>query len=373
MRSSGRAFRPVLFNTDCEGPTVANDHALEVAARWLPDGRRLFQQLSRFDDFVAYVSERSFYNAGDTLRLILPFLKAYGQLTDEKLTVWTSKEQKIQWIEGAQQAIKHLLDDGLEVFEISASYYPFAARVAEGLGIKQDHVYSTYFSLDHYNMTSSEASRLKKLATEIVMLPDVPETDVTDPIRRFEELPASDKGVLSRLEEIVWVEMAKELPCSSRMLCEIRAMGGREKVAAILDTLERTQLPPEDTIYVGDSITDVEAFRLLRDMAGVSISFNGNQHAVGEATFCSWGNTSLVAVLITGIFRHHGRDGLSRFAASRGQDVGIVPADLVGIHNALGSEWGIASFSSEENRAEILKKSLQYRYQTREAAAAASS
>ena len=177
----------------------------------------------------------------------------------------------------------------MEVFEISASYYPFAALVAEGRGINPNRVYSTYFSLDRYGMTPSEAARLKELATEIVMLPDVPETDLKIDIHDLSEFSKSGQAVLSRLDEIVWGELAEELPCSSRMLREIHAMGGREKVNAIRDTLDRTRLPASQTIYVGDSITDVEAFQSLEKMGGVSVSFNGNQHAVHTASFCSWG------------------------------------------------------------------------------------
>ena len=134
----------------------------------------MFQQLSRFDDFVAYVRKRPFYNTGDTLRLILPFLKGVAKLTDAKLSKWTRETQEIQWISGAQDAIGHLVHNpDIEVFEISASYYPFAIFVAEGLGIKPDQVYSTYFSLDRYEMKEEECGRLEDLAAEIVMLPDV--------------------------------------------------------------------------------------------------------------------------------------------------------------------------------------------------------
>jgi energy-converting hydrogenase A subunit R len=374
MRDPNRTVGRVLFNTDCEGPTVANDHALEAAAHWLPDGRRLFQQLSRFDDFVAYVQERPFYNAGDTLRLILPFLKGVAQLTDEKLAEWTRGTQEIQWIDGAQAAIKHLLNSpDVEVFEISASYYPFAALVAERLGINPNRVYSTYFSLDRYDMAPSETARLKELATEIVMLPDVPETDLKGCIRKFSEFSKSDQAVLNRLDEIVWGEMAGELPCSSRMLREIRAMGGLEKVNAIRDTLDRTQLPASQAIYVGDSITDVEAFQSLDKMGGVSVSFNGNQHAVHAASFCSWGKSSLVTALLVGIFRHHGKEGLAKFAESRGHESGLVPAELDAVFAQIGNtEWGFAKLS-KENETEILDLSVYYRNATRAAAAAASS
>jgi energy-converting hydrogenase A subunit R len=369
-----RALRSVLFNTDCEGPTVANDHALEAAAHWLPDGGRLFRQLSNFDDYLAYVTKRPFYNAGDTLRLMLPFLRAVG-VTDEGLERWTREPQKIQWISGAQDAIKCLLStQNIEVFEISASYYPFAALVAEELGIAPDRVYSTFFSLNRYHMESSEVSRLKELAMEIVMLPDVPEIDLKTHIRGPSEFSEEDLEILARLETIVWDEMAQELPCSSQMLGEIRAMGGLEKAHAVQDAIERTQLDPANTIYVGDSITDVEAFIALDGMGGMSVSFNGNQHAVDHATLCLWGDTSLVSALVAGVFRDGGREGLQEFvdAGSRRRQR-LVPSELLDVYSQLiRKDWGIA-LRSQENRDRLLSESIKYRRETREAAAAASS
>lgn len=69
---------PRLFVTDCEGPLTRNDNAMEVTAAFVPDGAELFSRLSRYDDFLADVQHKPGYNAGDTLRLIVPFLLAYG-------------------------------------------------------------------------------------------------------------------------------------------------------------------------------------------------------------------------------------------------------------------------------------------------------
>ena len=60
--------RRTLFDTDCEGPTVRNDNAREISEHVLPDGDRLFAQLSHFDDYTAYVKKKPNYNSGDTLR-----------------------------------------------------------------------------------------------------------------------------------------------------------------------------------------------------------------------------------------------------------------------------------------------------------------
>jgi len=343
---------------------------LEVARAWLPDGRRLFQQLSRYDDIVAYIQKRPFYNCGDTLRLILPFLKGVARLTDDALTAWTKKDQRPKWINGAQHAIKHLAGlENVEVFEISASYYPFAALVAEGLGLQQDKVYSTYCSLDRYSMKVTEAKRLAELAREIVLLGDVPEIDLAHP--DSSKFTPAQQDVLARLDQIVWGEMAEELPCARKMLLEVRAMGGREKVSAIWDTLERTQRDPKDTIYIGDSITDVEAFRALDEVGGVSVSFNGNKYAIATAKYCSWGDNSLVTALIADVFRTRGLDGLDEFAHAPHliKDLGKISP----VYQHLGTEWGIAKPKKGAANSHIYEQSDKYRKQTRNEAAATTS
>ncbi len=65
-----------VFVTDCEGPVSLNDNAYEAAAAFIPDGDRFFRKVSEFDDILADEIKRPGYNAGDTLKLIVPFLVA---------------------------------------------------------------------------------------------------------------------------------------------------------------------------------------------------------------------------------------------------------------------------------------------------------
>ena len=64
--------------SDCEGPISANDNAFELAGHFIEDGERFFQIVSQYDDILADEIKRPGYNAGSTLKLILPFLRAYG-------------------------------------------------------------------------------------------------------------------------------------------------------------------------------------------------------------------------------------------------------------------------------------------------------
>jgi predicted HAD superfamily phosphohydrolase len=72
-------MRKVQLNTDCEGPLALNDNAFELCRDFIkPQGDRFFQQVNRYDDYLAEVAKQPGYQSGNTLKLILPFLKAHG-------------------------------------------------------------------------------------------------------------------------------------------------------------------------------------------------------------------------------------------------------------------------------------------------------
>ncbi|MBC7110557.1 MAG: energy-converting hydrogenase A, subunit R, partial [Archaeoglobi archaeon] len=73
-----------VYITDCEGPLTKNDNAFEISTHFMPHGDRFFTLISRYDDILADILRRPGYKPGDTLKLILPFLKAHG-VTDEMM------------------------------------------------------------------------------------------------------------------------------------------------------------------------------------------------------------------------------------------------------------------------------------------------
>ena len=60
-------------------------------------------------------------------------------------------------------------------------------------------------------------------------------------------------------------------------------------------------------MYVGDSITDVEAFQLVRDNGGLTVSFNGNNYAVRNAEIAVLSENSLITAVIADVFCRQGK------------------------------------------------------------------
>src|SRR3989304_1119764 len=92
-----------FFVSDCEGPISKNDNAFELASQFIPKGSRLFTLISRYGDVLTEVVKREGYKAGDTLKLILPFLKAYD-VTGEIITDYSSRN--ILLVPGAKEMLQ---------------------------------------------------------------------------------------------------------------------------------------------------------------------------------------------------------------------------------------------------------------------------
>ncbi len=74
-------------------------------------------------------------------------------------------------------------------------------------------------------------------------------------------------------------------------------------------------------MYVGDSITDVEAFKLVRTNGGMAVSFNGNSYAVREAEVAVLSESNLVTAVIADLFCKLGKKQTLKALSSWSYDV----------------------------------------------------
>jgi len=85
-----------------------------------------------------------------------------------------------------------------------------------------------------------------------------------------------------------------------RIFDQVNPVGGIEKANAVEASLRRTGFSINDVIYIGDSITDVQAMELVDSGGGIAVSFNGNRYAIGAAR---WAILSSNTAVIAGICR----------------------------------------------------------------------
>jgi energy-converting hydrogenase A subunit R len=301
----------VQLDTDCEGPLALNDNAFELCREFIkPQGDRFFQQLSRYNDYLVEAAKRPGYKSGDILKFILPFLKAHG-LTDAQIAAYS--RQNVTLVPGAEGAFKFLHSRDFPIFEISTSYRPFAEAVGLRLGFKKERIFATALDLDRYSLSAAEAEELKRLQGEIVAAPAIElplEADATDLAPVAETIAVLDRIFLERLP-------AMEI---GALLQEVNPIGGPEKAKAVTDSLAITKLSMADMVYVGDSLTDVQAFEAVRAGGGLAISFNGNRYAVNAAEVVVVADSAWPIAMLIAIFQLWGKEGVLEVACPETRD-----------------------------------------------------
>jgi energy-converting hydrogenase A subunit R len=289
-----------IFISDCEGPITKNDNAAELADAFIPGGDRFFSKISLYDDYLAEVVHKPDYKPGDTLRLILPFFKAFG--LDNRSMIKFSRHN-IEMIPQADCMLRDILDI-IPAYIVSTSYSAYIMAVCDAVGFPFPNTYSTPVNLDHYQLSQGEKKTLKEIHARIQELPDF---TIPSEAASADDLLDQDRKTVEQLDEIFWT-ILPEMDIYS-IIEEVNPVGGREKARAIERIADIEDAELRDVFYVGDSITDVDAFRLVKAAGGMALSFNGNDWAVKEASFAVTAGNALPIGWLAMLFVNQGIRG----------------------------------------------------------------
>ncbi len=347
------------LNTDCEGPISLNDNALELTCHFIPQGMKFFSQVSGYDDYLADIVKRPGYKAGDTLRLILPFLKAYGATN---LKIERYSEANLSVVPGAKEILR-FIGERMPIFIVSTSYEPYIRALCRLLDFPIEYVYCTKLNIDGCEIEEWEIKRLKELAEEILRMLPLKLSDV----RSLQDLPLKTQKIIARLDDIFWREITS-MKCG-RLLKETNPIGGWEKAQAILDSLAKTGNSLSEVIYVGDGITDVEALDLVRRNGGLAISFNGNRYSLKAAEIACISGHVIVVAILTDAFSKRGKGGtlwLARnWSHSAIRQSGIDDLLMDALISLYPSTLPRVETITDSNRNELIKESETFRERLR--------
>jgi len=263
-----------IYATDLEGPVTRNDNALELAERFIPRGGELFARVGLYDDYLAEVSHRPGYRAGGTLRLMIPFLLANGVT---QAHMWELARSSILVVPGADAVIRAIATEAPS-YIVSTSYCPYVEAVCSALHFPVDRALCTRVDLTYHDVSRLEAGQIRGMQEQILATPPL---TIPPGAKGPEDLSEADRGTVQQLDSIFWERMPKLSAYS--LVREVRPVGGAEKAEGLRRACEREGAQMRDMMYVGHSITDVAAFRLVRGAGGVTVSFNGDRRAVAEA------------------------------------------------------------------------------------------
>ena len=290
-----------IYVTDCEGPLTKNDNAQEIAERFVPDGAEFFARLSRYDDFLADVVRKPGYNAGDTLRLIPPFLKAF-YVTDEDVDSFSAERVLL-----VPEALK-VLDVAsalMPAFIISTSYTPYLRALCALATFPMDRVRCTELSLDAWTVPEDEAAWLREAAGRVLARPVI---EIPDGARSADDLSPRDRATVAELDDLFWARMNGRV--SGEMVAAVRPIGGGQKLAALEAIVAAEGVAGSGVMYVGDSITDSPPLEAVKAWGGVSLSFNGNGYAISAAEFAAASPDAEVQAQLARAFASGGRDAV---------------------------------------------------------------
>jgi energy-converting hydrogenase A subunit R len=349
-----------VFISDCEGPISKNDNAFEITSHFVPNGNKLFTVISKYDDVLADALKRPNHKAGCTLKLILPFLKAYD-VTDNKMREFSA--QSLVLISNIKNTLKHVRSEAY-AFIVSTSYEHYIRALCQALEFPYENTYYTKVGIDKYHVTEEEKTRLKETAEKISRMPII---EIPSNVKSIEDFSEKDKEIILRLDEIFW----KEIACTDcgRIFFEVNPLGGSEKAEAIKDIIQKTSVALADAMYVGDSITDVEAFKLVRENGGLTVSFNGNQYAIKNAEVAVLSENSIVTAVIADVFSKFGKQQALRLVGNwNSEALKKSPADqtlLSSLFRLYPRELPKVKIITNENMEILAKESSEFRKKVR--------
>ena len=275
-----------FYVTDCEGPLSINDNAYEISDYFIPEGGEFFSILSNYDDMLVERNTEG-YLAGSTLKLILPFFKAYN-LTENDLIQFS--EDNINMVNGAYEMIKYV-QDIMPFYIVSTSYNQYIKALCDKTGFIYDNTYSTQLELDKYELNTQEQESLIDIRVNILF-------DYS-----FENIDHYFTEVISNMQ-------------INNLIESVTPVGGIGKRDAILDIIEKNNYEASNLMYSGDSITDCEALEYAKENNGISISFNGNIHSIKSAEISVTSTNNMILALIAEIFNDKSREGVYDFISS---------------------------------------------------------
>ncbi len=304
---------------DCEGPITLNDNAFEFAQALIPNGGRFFKQISRFDDYLADIKKRENYKAGDTLKLILPFLKLFGA-TNKQLQEFS---QKTLLLLPLMDKVLKRLNELIPVFIISTSYKPYLEALCQKIGFPLEQVFCTEVDLDKIKISTVEKKILSEIYQKIQSYPDL---EIPPEAKRPEDLPPELRQIFDEMEEMFFTKIWF-LECGI-YLREVNPVGGLEKAKACEEISRSLGISLSEGFYCGDSITDMEALNLLREAKGVSLAFNGNRYALRIAEFYALGVNGEIIEKIGLAFLEGGKERLWKIKIKEREfEFSLVPSE----------------------------------------------
>lgn len=312
---------------DNEGPCTLNDNAQEntvALATACGVGKQVgiafYHNTSNIDDIWGNynrVLKDPSYSSGHTLKVVLPFFRAMGA-TRDGLCQFARDSLRVVPNVGV---VLRSLSGRCNVWQISTSYDFFVRAFCDAVGFDFTRVRCTAVPLfDELGLTAQESQLLREFVVEAAAMPEI-QYDL-----RSGQVAPIHAAHYDRFTQFVW-ETLWSLDIGE-LLRSVRPVGQRQKREAVEGICREQAYLLEQTMYVGDSETDVECVRLLQGR-GLTMIFNGKGRVFELADIAYIGRDARAIQEVAMRFAQLGREGtIAHYSPEREAGCGGVLATI---------------------------------------------
>jgi energy-converting hydrogenase A subunit R len=289
-----------IFITDCEGPLSLNDNAYEISKEFIPEGDEFFRIISLFDDYLVDIAKKPNYNSGNTLKLIVPFFKAYG-VTNENIVKFS--KENIFLVDNAKNTLE-LAKKSMDSFIVSTSYSQYIEAISEYLDFPLENTYSTQLDIDRYEISDFEREKLFEFKDIII---EIGKEQLKDGVIDLDTL---NEIFFEKIPKMEVYKLTEDVIC----------IGGSGKQQAVAKILNKLNVNEASVMYIGDSHTDVEPLKFVKENGGIAVAFNGNDVAIKEAEIAIISDNTIATSLLIDLHSKFNKDYVLEFARSYPKD-----------------------------------------------------
>ena len=281
----------------CDGILSGNDYARDLCARTIRDGAHFFDVVSRYEDLSTYALENDENRIRQTMKIIIPFLKAFG-MTDHYAYEFAKSD--LRPIDGSAETCSYL-NRLLPTFVVTSSFEHHMMALCDRLDFPLENTTCTKAEFDSHENDRLEDKKLRELAGKISSL-RIPKTMYTVTESKF--LDDDDAKLVMEMEEIA-DNVLPEMD-AYKAYKDVLAIGSNEKAYALLEIRRKTNIEFNSTAFIGSGINDYQALDLIRDSDGLAISFNGSEYAVRGCNIAVMSSSTIVLDVLVGEFYNEG-------------------------------------------------------------------
>jgi len=248
------------FICGCHGFLTPTNSTRDLCARYMRDGGRVFDVLSRYEEVASMFLRSEKDDGNGIIKMIVPLLRAHG-VTDHG--AYTFFKENLRLMPGAGQAMRYLRD--LEPCFINTGALDHQMmNVTELLGIPMTNVNCSQASFDSVDISKQEGKELRDLAAKLARM---------DP----DEIGFTEEEGGTRAMGIIDAVIAERIPEMDLFndLSNIVSIGANEKSYTLLEIRNQTSVDFDSTFYAGSGHSDHLAMDIVRDTGGLAVSFNG--------------------------------------------------------------------------------------------------